>query len=222
MRRAPPPTTTGWQERVCRYSADAAAERRGWGGGGGQAWVQVCKGEGKMVVESEEEGREEPDGEERRDGDQGGAGAELGALCPGRKGCKQLGHPHAPSLPLNPCDHRQHQAQLISTPLWLCRPHCSLGPGHTRYVPASCCILSGERVIVPPYPARCALPTPGVLRVCPPAWGMNYCLGGAAAGGPAWGSRVDSVQQNPSHLLPSPCPLAPSPRVRLSAHLGTP
>ena len=54
------------------------------GGGvgvGGQARVQVCEGEGKMVVESEEEDGEEPDREERRDGDPGRAGAELGGSC---------------------------------------------------------------------------------------------------------------------------------------------
>lgn len=81
MRHAPPPTTTGWQEWVCSYSVGAAAERWGWGGGG-QARVQVCKGEGKIVAESEVEDREEPDGEERRDGDQGRAGAKLGRLVP--------------------------------------------------------------------------------------------------------------------------------------------
>lgn len=65
---------------------DAAAERCRVQWGGGQALVQVCKGEGKMVVGSEEENREEPDGEERRDGDQGRAGTELGGLVPWEEG----------------------------------------------------------------------------------------------------------------------------------------
>lgn len=54
------------------------------GGGGGQARVQVCKGEGKMVVECEEEDKEEPDKEEGRDGAQGRAGA--GGLMPWEEG----------------------------------------------------------------------------------------------------------------------------------------
>ena len=33
MCRAPPPTTTGWQEWVCDYSVDAAGEE-GWAGTG--------------------------------------------------------------------------------------------------------------------------------------------------------------------------------------------
>lgn len=49
MRCEPPPTTPGWQEWVCDDSVDAGAA--GVGVGGGRAWVQVCKGEGKMVVE---------------------------------------------------------------------------------------------------------------------------------------------------------------------------
>lgn len=153
-----------------------------------------------------------------------GQGQSWGALCPGRKGCGQLDYAHGPLLPLSPCDHWQYQAQLISTPLWLCRPHCSRGPGHPCRVPASCCILSGERVMVPPCPARCALPTPGVLWVRSLAWGMNYCLDGLPQTGlgRSWqgsegsggktlrvSSRADSVQQKPSRLLPSPRSLAP-------------
>lgn len=81
MRRAPLPTTTGWQEWVCDYRVDAAAEV-----GGGQAWVQVCKGEGKMEVESEGEDEEKPDGEARRDGEPREVGAELGVFVPWEEG----------------------------------------------------------------------------------------------------------------------------------------
>lgn len=50
---------------------------------GGQARVQVCKGEGKIVVQSEGEDREKPEGKAREDG--GGAGDRAGgALCSGR------------------------------------------------------------------------------------------------------------------------------------------
>lgn len=97
-----------------------------------------------MVAESEEEGKKEPEGEARRDGDQGRAGAELGgALCPGRKGCKQLDYPHAPSVPFN--------LWLSSLPPPRGSADHSLGPRHKRGVPSSRCILSGERVIVSLY-----------------------------------------------------------------------
>lgn len=64
MRCEPPPTTTGW--RVCGDGVDAGAA------GGGRARVQVCKGEGELVVE--------------RRGDKekaGGTGGRAGACVPG-------------------------------------------------------------------------------------------------------------------------------------------
>ena len=87
-------------------------------------------------------------------------------MCPGRKGCKQLDYPHAPSVPLN--------LWLSSLPPPRGSADHSLGPRHKCGVPSSRCILSGERVIVSPYD----VPSPGGLWVHPPAWGMNYCLDG--------------------------------------------
>lgn len=83
MRSAPPPTTTGWQERVCNGSVDAQP-------GGGQA-----RGAGARA------GREDVVGSEGEAGKrQAGQGQGWGALCPGRKLLEQLNHLHAPSLPL--------------------------------------------------------------------------------------------------------------------------
>lgn len=76
--------------------------------------MQVCKGEGKMEVETEGKDREKPDGEARRNRDQGKARAEFGGLCVSSRTIHML-----LTAPQCPCDHPQHQAQLISSPLWI-------------------------------------------------------------------------------------------------------
>lgn len=101
MRCAPPPATTGGQEWVGDDSVDAAAN------GGGKTQVQVCKGEGKMVVGSEGES-----GRGRQ-----GRGQSWGTSCAGRK---ELSVSTGSLTALQePCDHTGHQSQLVSSPWWI-------------------------------------------------------------------------------------------------------
>lgn len=120
-------------------------------------------------------------------------------MCPGRKEHKQLTQPHVPSLPLN-APVTTFSTRLSSFPL-PSGSHVTADPtAHwvlvtpLMFLPPGC--LSGERVIVPPHPASCAVTTQGVLWVHPQAWGMNYCLDG----GCSW---LEGLQQTPFSSISS-------------------
>ena len=150
MRRVPPPTT-GWWEWVCDYSVDAAAEGEG---GGGQAWVQVCKGEGKMEVESEGENGESQMGRQGEMNEtQARCGAELGSSVTWREGAQaaesDTGSRTAPQQPPNP-------TPPVTTPSTRRSSLGLLGGSHVMANPTACSLarwVLGTPLMFPTWPA---------------------------------------------------------------------